>query len=75
MLDKLRQKTPSVSPFLASISPEPGNKGDTGDMLMKKIKHDENLITTQDIEALEESFKKNTPCLDTGQSCKLISIK
>lgn len=66
MLDKLRQKTPSTAPFLTSVSPSPGSKVDGNDQLMTKISHDENLITTQDIEVLEESFKKNTPTM--GQS-------
>lgn len=73
MLDKMRQKTSSTGPFLTSISPDVGSKCDSSDQVMDKIRLDKNLITTQDVEAMEESFKKNTPSLEQSSSGKIES--
>ncbi|XP_052216660.1 E3 ubiquitin-protein ligase RNF169-like isoform X3 [Dreissena polymorpha] len=67
------------SQMLKSFSPTHGTgKGCSteGSALLRKIRHDENLITTQDIENMEEAFKKNTPKLDRSTSlCSVLKIQ
>ncbi|XP_052784873.1 E3 ubiquitin-protein ligase RNF169-like [Mya arenaria] len=60
--------------LLKTVSPEGGKMFQANQTpISKKIRRDENLITTQDIENLEETFKKNTPSRDHTSCCSLLT--